>query len=91
MVFVVVKETRNIISYKNLLLTVTTPTNRSASTHTCSIVIIFDTSSLPLHVQKHFDMALYLYFNKKENLPNPNGPLEQSVPSSLIEAANTNV
>ena len=36
-------------------------------------------------------MALYLYFNKKENLPNPNGPLAQAVPSSLIEAANTNV
>ena len=36
-------------------------------------------------------MALYLYFNKKENLPNPNGPLVQAVPSSSIEAANTNV
>ena len=36
-------------------------------------------------------MALYLYFNKKENLPNPNGPLAQAVPSSSIEAANTNM
>ena len=31
-------------------------------------------------------MALYLYFDKKENLPNPNGLLAQVVPSSSIEA-----
>ena len=37
------------------------------------------------------DMALYLYFKKKENLPDPNGPLAQSVPSSSIEAVNSNV
>ena len=34
-------------------------------------------------------MALYLYFKIKENLPDPNGPLAQSVPSS--EAANSSV
>ena len=35
-------------------------------------------------------MALYLYF-KKKNLPDPNGPLAQSVPSISIEAANSNI
>ena len=36
-------------------------------------------------------MVLYLYFKKKENLPDPNGPLAQSVLSSSIEAANSNI
>ena len=36
-------------------------------------------------------MALYLYFKKKENLPDPNGPLAQSVSLSSIEAVNSNV
>ena len=37
-------------------------------------------------------MALFQYFKReKNNLPNPHGPLSQSVPSTSIAAANSEV
>ena len=34
-------------------------------------------------------MALLRYFEKKDNLPNPNGPLAKTMPSTSIAAANS--
>ena len=37
-------------------------------------------------------MALFRYFEKKkDNLPNPNGPLAKAMPSTSIAAANSEV